>query len=282
MPGLAGAAERDALVEQLLESVRRVDYVRTVRGRSVSPRRADPSDELFDPLKAAIHHQRASRVEEAYWLVFLFVHFGKHSRSGWEYARHVYGRLGDPRHWNWARTSADPAGFRDWLAENRAAIEAGPGGFGNHRKYESLNARSDRGTGAAVQSYVEWVDPPRTHEELMAEAIAEVGGDPREAFRLLFRSMESVRSFGRTAKFDYLAMIGKLGLAAIEPGSAFLQGATGPVEGARLLFGRGHCTTEMDRWLIELADELDARLQVIEDALCNWQKSPNHFVPFRG
>jgi hypothetical protein len=32
---------------------------------------------LFDPLKAAVLHYRRGRVDEAYWLVFLAVHFGK-------------------------------------------------------------------------------------------------------------------------------------------------------------------------------------------------------------
>jgi len=49
--------------------------------------------------------------------------------------------------------------------------------------------------------------------------------------------MNDVERFGRTAKFDYLTMVGKLGLAAIEPGSTYMQGATGPLKGARLLFG---------------------------------------------
>jgi hypothetical protein len=48
--------------------------------------------------------------------------------------------------------------------------------------------------------------------------------------------MRAVASFGRTARFDYLTMVGKLGLAGIEPGSTYMQGATGPFTGACLLF----------------------------------------------
>ncbi len=42
------------LIEQLLESVRRVKYVEVIRTLKLSNRRADPNDDLFDPLKAAI------------------------------------------------------------------------------------------------------------------------------------------------------------------------------------------------------------------------------------
>ena len=82
-------------------------------------------------------------------------------------------------------------------------------------------------------------------------------------------------------------MVGKLGLAAIEP-LRLPAGATGPLRGARLLFGgdpnASLGATTLDQWLVELDAELDLYfgMQVLEDALCNWQKSPARFVSFRG
>jgi hypothetical protein len=94
--------------------------------------------------------------------------------------------------------------------------------------------------------------------------------------------MDAVASFGRTARFDYLTMVGKLGLAQIEPGSTYMQGSTGPLQGARLLFGEAASAAALDAWLVELDGVLDVGMQVLEDALCNWQKSPEKFIPFRG
>jgi alpha-glutamyl/putrescinyl thymine pyrophosphorylase-like protein len=287
LAGIQNLERRRVLVEQLLESIRRVRYVSVVSTRQLSERRADPNDELFDPLMAAVLHQRRGNVEEAFWLVFLFVHFGRHVRAGWRYAREVYGRLGTGLRWDWANTSADPAGFREWLDAHQEEFkrEGVPRGFGNHRKYQSLDAHSATGTGAAVETYVRWVNPPRSHQELVAEALDRCGGDRRLSFDALFRSMNAVASFGRTARFDYLTMVGKLGLAPIEPGSTYMQGSTGPVEGARLLFG-GRTTAalspaDLDRWLVELDARIQVGMQVLEDALCNWQKSPGRFKPFR-
>jgi len=76
-------------------------------------------------------------------------------------------------------------------------------------------------------------------------------------------------------------MIGKLELAAIEPGSTYMQNATGPLSGARLLFGVHHGATQLDHWLIELEAQLGVGMQVLEDALCNWQKSPDIIEPLR-
>jgi hypothetical protein len=284
LPGIRDSASRETLVEQLLESIRRVKFIAVLRTRELSDRRADPNDELFDPLKAAILYQRQRNIEEACWLVFLSVHFGKHARAGWHYVREVYGRLGEAGRWDWASTSVDPSGFRAWLHAHQDDLkrEGIPRGFGNHRKYESLDAYSENGTGAVVESYVRWVGPPRTQQELMEQACRQAGGDPRKAFDGLYQSMRVVARFGRLARFDYLTMLGKLGLAAIEPGSTYIENATGPLRGARLLFGTDESAATLDQCLIELDTQLSLGMQVLEDALCNWQKSPARFIPFRG
>ena len=282
--GIRDSAMREVLIEQLLESIRRVKFVAVLRSRDLSDHRSDPTHESFDPLRAAILCQRQGNTEEAFWLVFLFVHFGKHAQAGWRYAREVYGRLGGEFRWDWASTSSNTSAFRAWLDAYQGDLkrEGFPRGFGNHRKRESLNAYSPNGTGAAVESYVAWVDPPRTHRQLMDEAVQRANGDPRLAFDHLYRSMDLVVRFGRLARFDYLTMVGKLGLASIEPGSTYLQGSTGPAVGARLLFGGNNSLVSLNNWLVELGAELNVGMQVLEDALCNWQKSPDKFRRFRG
>ena len=93
--------------------------------------------------------------------------------------------------------------------------------------------------------------------------------------------MTAVKRFGRTARFDYLTMIGKLGLGNIQPGSAYLLESTGPLKGARLLFGPATRAT-LETLTVQLGNRLDVGMQVMEDSLCNWQKSPGIFKPFRG
>ena len=288
LSGIRSAARRDALIEQLVESIHRIKYIDLIRTRDVSPLRADPASDLFDPLKAAVLHHRRGNIDEAFWLVFLSVHFGKNRRTGWRLARDVYGALGTAPAWDWARVSRSPQSFRQWLAAHRATLQGGDGiarHFGNHRKYQSLDAYSASGTGAAVETYVGWVGPPRTHPQLVRDAQAAVGQNPRQVFDYLYRSMDAVASFGRMAKFDYLTMVGKLGLAPIEPGSTYMPGATGPLSGARLLFGKPKAgAADLDEKLVQLDGHLKLQfgMQVLEDALCNWQKSPSKFVPFRG
>ena len=62
-----------------------------------------------------------------------------------------------------------------------------------------------------------------------------------------------------------------------------MEGATGPLDGGRLLFGNDHMRRrEVDDLLVHLDRYLDVGMQVLEDSLCNWQKNPNEFKPFRG
>lgn len=276
LPGIQLPENRRVFIEQLVESERRRRYTERLRSLPLSPHRTDPASDLFHPLKAAVVHHRAGRIDEAFWLLFLFVHFGRSKSCGFRYARDVYGAIGSGL-WDWIALSSDPGAFGRWLIENANMIRCRcRGGFGNHRKYERLES-----TAEVVESYVRWVDPARGHGQLFAEVVA-AAGDARAAFAALYASMAAVARFGRLGRFDFLTAAGRLGLAAIEPDRPHLEGSTGPLSGARTLFGSSERARVLDARLAHLADELGVGMDVIEDAVCNWHKSPSWFKPFRG
>jgi hypothetical protein len=288
LPGIQDPAAQDAFVNQLVDSIRRVKYVSTIAlpGRSVHPNRREGAHPMFDPLKAAIYHLRKGQVEEACWLVFLFVHFGRHPKSGWRYTGDVYGALGSGGGWTWDRVRADPESFRHWLRDNEAELQRGNDrGFGNHRKYISMSADKPAGTGAAVVSYVEWILQAGSHQALFQAALSAVGGLPERAFDVLYHSMR-VKSFGRMAKFDYLTMIGKLRIANIKPGLAYVQDSTGPADGARAMFqvagGPRMSNAQLEQAMAAMARHLNVGMQEMEDSICNWQKSPIKYKYFGG
>lgn len=281
LPGVQSAAARAALAMQMVASLRRLEFTGLIRRRDISPERADPQTSSFDPERAAAWHARNGRLDEAFWLVLLATHFGKTVRHGWKRVQDVYSGLGN-QPWTWARVSADPAAFCAWLRQNRKRIG---GGFGNHRKYEALSADWTLGTAEVVMSYLEWVGPAKSHAKLVANLVRSGGNDPHKIFDQFYRSMK-VKRFGRLGKFDFLALVGRLELAPIVPGIPYLKGATGPLKGARLLFGGSEDADlkegALEQWIQELDSVLNVGMQVMEDSLCNWQKSPNKFIHFRG
>ncbi|WP_024903373.1 alpha-glutamyl/putrescinyl thymine pyrophosphorylase clade 3 protein [Robbsia andropogonis] len=283
--GIQSNSHRDAFVAQMLDSISRIEYVKAIARRPVSPKRLNPKNTtMFDPLRAAIHYKQLGNLDEAFWLVFLFVHCGKHLRKGYALLRMVYGALDDNFVWTWARITQNPNDFSMWhgqyLEEMLRRRSEFP--FGNHRKYESLKELS-----LVFSSYVEWVGENHSHQERIDAEKAKVGDDPKALFNRMYKSMDAVSQFGRTAKFDYLTMVGKIGLLDIAPPIAYMQDGTGPVRGARLLFSGAVDDETLSKKTIEqLCVELEAVLgvgmQVMEDSLCNWQKSQSAYLPFRG
>lgn len=280
LPGAAGNLARDTLAMQFVASLRREDYYRRVQEKPTPARKADPNSGTFDAERAVAYHMQNGNVEEAAWLVFLMTHFARPASSGWLRLQQVYGRLGAGV-WDWQTVSNNPQAMISWLAANWTSID---GKFGNHRKYESLRPNSNRSFSDVLLSYLGWIGPAG-HQAFFAAKIQQAGNNPATIFDALYRSM-NVKTFGRLAKFDYLALIGRYGIAPIEPGSAYFKGATGPASGARLLFTGSHTGAATEAQLQSWVDDLDASLHVgmavMEDALCNWQKSPTAFVHFKG
>ncbi|MFK0691573.1 hypothetical protein ACFX5Q_25720 [Mesorhizobium sp. IMUNJ 23033] len=288
LPGIIPANRLDVLVDQLIDSLRRIEYIYHIRDHDHDERRKDPNSDLFDPLKAAALHGRQGDHDEAFWLVFLATHFGKHAIDGWQLCRDVYGRLGQAPFWTWDQLIADAPAFGQWLRENVARLRTDGVSrrFSNHRKYESIVAPRGAGTPEVVQSFAEWVLEAGDNRRLIVAAHQAVGQHPGETFDYLYTAMNRVRRFGRLAKFDYLTMLGKLHLAPIEPPSAYLSEATGPLRGARLLFDNdaNSATTAAvleDRAQL-LNQHLNVGMQALEDSMCNWQKSPTIYRYFKG
>ena len=280
LPGIAQPAARQTLAMQYIASLRREDYFRLLQRKIMSPDRADPIKPVFQAERAVAYHLQQGNVDEGAWLIFLMTHFARHVDTGWLRLNDVYGMLGCGV-WNWAAISQNPASFSSWMSSNWTRIR---GHFGSHRKYESLRPTALRNIGSVVNSYVDWVGPDG-HRQLFSVVTRRAGNHPEAIFDYLYCHMQ-VNSFGRLAKFDYLAMLGRYGIIPAVPGSAYLKGATGPLRGARLLFDGHHdgvtSPDQLQAFLNQLDDNISAGMVVTEDALCNWQKSPLEFRHFKG
>jgi hypothetical protein len=279
LAGVTNNTARHTLAKQMIASLRRLDYTAILRRRGIHPSRADPNSDLFDPERAALFHARNGDLDEAIWLIFLATHFGKHGKHGWRMVKDVYSGLGAGR-WSWERASSQPGAFRKWLRENR--VEIG-GAFGNHRKYETLDVDSRSSTALVIEKFLERCDPSPSN--YFAELVRSIGNDPTRIFDAAYDDLRIAR-FGRLAKFDFLALLGRMDLAPLKPGSAYLKGATGPLRGARLLVDgdpSSRTTAAALEIILQRLDRtLDVGMQVMEDSICNWQKSPYKFVHFHG
>lgn len=285
--GIHNEYSKACLIEQMVDSIRRIKYVITIKNKELSETCCQSDSIAFDPFKAAILHHRRSNIDEAFWLIFLGTHFGKHKNKKWELVKGVYGELNSGNAWTWDRVQNHLNEFRRWLSRNQPELKE-LGSFGNHRKYQSLGAFNEKGTGSTIASYTDWVGEAGHLAMIENRFSFEERNDPQRLFHSLYKSMSSIMGFGRTAKFDFLTMVGKIGLLNIIPDLTYMNQATGPLRGARLLFG-GDVNSQLSHRNLELyLTELDNYLglyfgkQVLEDSICNWQKSPANYQYFGG
>lgn len=196
--------------------------------------------------------------------------------------KQFYSMLNSGQILTWEYISNNMTHFHVWYDHNHTGITRA---FGNHRKFETLKANSQEGPKRVFESYVNWVGPNLSHQQMISDRINGIDEHvPGVLFDELYNSMGAVVRFGRTSRFDYLTMLGKVGLVNIEPPETYLGSSTGPIKGARLMFG--HQSADVYKSKLELFENGlslgPMAMQVLEDALCNWQKSPTEYKLFMG
>lgn len=285
LPGLVTASRRSTWVAQMISSLRRIEFIRLLNTQNINPNRLDPHHPLFDPLKGAALLGRKGSIDEAVWITFIATHFGKHVTDGWKLASKVMGSFGQGPIWDLATYTAQPAQFDAMLVSNGAALKdkSASGRFSNHRQYQSKNPKT---ISAVFSSFHAW-QFAQGGVTAKVQAIHKTHGqNPADVFDQLYRSLKPVFGFGRLGNFDFLTMLAKLNLAPIYAGSTYLVGATGPLAGAKLLFHNSTAFPVSPASIGGQVDQMDDYLgvgkQVLEDSLCNWQKSPDHYVYFKG
>lgn len=243
---------------------------RSIRNRKLHERRGlRGTTDRSDILHWICAARDASERDEALWRSFLAAHFGRNSASAMkerqlESAAHFLCGFGEDPHWTWNRVNGNRSELREWLLGHQHDLDELA--FGNHRKFESKNpARLFE----VIDSFVCLVI---TRGGTPARLFDVETDSPERRFEVLFERLRPLNRFGRTGIFDFLSALADLQLIEAEPGSCHLIGATGPLRGARRLWGLGLS----DEKLEELADHLSLRLgfspRIVEDALCNWQK----------
>ncbi len=283
LPGIANSNARATLAAQIVDSVRRIEYLKMIAAAGGTEASRTPYSGSFQPLRGAVALSNAGKTDEAYWLTFLITHFGRHKSDRWNLLEDFYGKLGQGGSWDWASSSPDADAVCDWLAASYVALrtQGRSRRFGNHRRYESLKC-GPNGTGAALKSYIEWIKGYGSHAALIVHAQATVGQNPQAVFAFLYDQLNEVHRLGRLGKFDYLCNLSNLMIAPIYPDKAYISEATGPKRGAKRLFGGNLKLAALESACVELGDGLGISPQVVEDSLCNWQKSPTAYKYFGG
>jgi hypothetical protein len=241
-----------------------VEHIRRSSSKHVVLKRYLGDVESIPPANVLhwIHKAReAGDNDEVLWRCLLAGHLGY---GGYESASQLLCGFGNSPTWTWLRISSELPVFGEWLVAYQHELSRL--NFGNHKKYES---KKPKALLDVIGSFVGWI---MASGRSPGEAFnVDERGDPTAKFDRLYRRLRTVRRFGRTGVFDMLCLLGNLEIIRIEPGSCYLQGSTGPLAGARRLWGKLP-RKKLSLVADETARTLGLRMDVFEDALCNWQK----------
>jgi hypothetical protein len=255
------------------------------RGQQCGQPRPVATDQLgrLDIIRLIVEAKTASPgdLDEALWRGFLAGHFGRGSANPSiplevESAGQLlcgFSESASPSAiWTWDAVSSDPKVFRAWLYDHADLLWERLQ-FGNHRKYRS---KQPGGVFKVVESFVDWVDQHGGKPQCAFTANGVKS--PEEAFDILYHRVinpqppaHKIYDFGRLAALDMLILLGELEVLRVRPGSVYLEGSTGPLEGARKLWGK-RPVAELAWKADELARRAHLPFDIVEDALCMWQK----------
>ncbi|WP_019671990.1 alpha-glutamyl/putrescinyl thymine pyrophosphorylase clade 3 protein [Psychrobacter lutiphocae] len=272
------AISYEILALQLLDSIKQEQQIEALFNQPLSQTCCDPKSPDFDPIKAIVRIKDID-YDEACWLSFLLIYTNDSAESDWAFMRLLYNGIGltAPR-LTWQFITEQTLSLQDslqQLAKALAAHDPKPK-FGHHRAYESLAQLP-----AVFHSYIAFITEQGGHKALFKphktlkpnkKVIAK-----QAYFQTLYSLIRNIYRFGRLSTFEYLCLVGKMGLADVAPDSCYIAEASGPKRGAKLLFGM-LTNEQLDNHAVGLADYLDVGYQQMEAAICHWQKSPQRYI----
>lgn len=263
LPILASTVELSVLAHQLVDSLNRKQYFALLQQRDIHIDRISPYCDLFDPIRAVIA-LKERHFDEACWLTFLLVHTGNTASQQWQLVRDLYGNWNKQPQLTWHEVNKNLSPVSLWIKQ--AHQQPYKPKFGSHRKYETIAQLED-----VIYSYIQWVKRSGGHKALFLDPAF----DPKIRYQQIYAKMNVLR-FGRLAKYDYLGLLSRTGVANLQADQCYLVGASGPLKGAKRMFGL-YEDEALNTMASKFADEFDLDYQVFEEALCNWQKSPMHY-----
>ena len=271
---------RVALVNQIVCSYRMVKKCQSIVTETLDPEMLDINNINFDPRKKAVAFMKNNEIDEAVWLIFLQTAFGKHEPGknekkgdGWQLLKSVYGSFRGEQVWTFKRFRSNSDEFYSILNEKWE-----PSKVGRNARHRIRVPKNPAAICKILKSFLKF-QPFESFTDKLESVYEKVGRNPKKVFDELYNDCYVIHYFGRLACFDFLVMLGHLEIIAIDPGSVYLRGATGPLKGANLLFHNDktiECSVRELKDLEDKVNKLDCFLKIgkhaLEDSLCIWQE----------
>ena len=263
----------NVLTLQTIDSVKRIEIYELYESRA---KKADESNlSYFHSSNPFTLAQRTSlSLKNRLWYIYLATYFGKSNKSGWTlFMRTSF------RHDSTLIGLEEIIDSRDSYYSYLDSIDLFKDtSYSNHRKYTKKSLHGRKGLICSMDYFLDNIDI-FCHEDF-------------QDFDTIYRNALNIPNFGRMAAFDFTSSLSKCKLNVNEPTQMYHEQSTGPLQALEEILVLANCkdiskTTKVDfgnrllSWFVENS-EIFFIAQVLEDAICNWQKSSKKYIRYFG
>ncbi|WP_114751871.1 alpha-glutamyl/putrescinyl thymine pyrophosphorylase clade 3 protein [Pleomorphovibrio marinus] len=267
-----GGNELNILSRQTFDSIRRVQIYETYRLRA--QRAVQVKETFIHTSNPFVLAQRSDlSISNRTWIVYLATYFGKSNKSHWELFNRASFRQ-DQTLIKIEEILAELDNYFNYLL----SFEFFEGcSFSNHRKYTAKKLTGYKGLFRSMEYFVNHINSYSPDNEI--------------EFHDMYLTSQKIPNFGRLGGFDFTSALVKCRLNVKEPMSMYANHSTGPLDGLKLLLKFTNNNTskasqiqlslDLMDWFINNSKIFMAG-QVLEDAICNWQKNTSRYIRYTG
>jgi|GEM_PF-4226380 len=260
------------LARQTSDSIRRIEIYESYRRRAIKA-----VNEKQDFIHTSIPFVLAQRSDlsqsNRIWVLYVATYFGKNNKSKWDlFNRATFDKNGSIILFE--EIEKDLESYFKYLLKSDFFDGCD---YSNHRKFTAKRLTGPKGVFQSMEYFV--------------RNINQYSVDDKIDFHSMYKLGQKIPSFGRLAAFDFTSSLVKCGLNVEEPISMYAEHSTGPLNAIGLLLMLSNkdsssmskidlCSNLM-KWFLEHTNIFMVG-QVLEDAICNWQKNTSVYRRYTG
>lgn len=260
------------LAKQTFDSIRRIKIYETYKIKAQQAvKDGKPFIHTSNPFVLA---QRTDlNLQNKVWVLYLATYFGKSSKSKWTlFNRATFKK--DQSIIKLDEINVDLNSYFKYLSSFDFFQDCD---YSNHRKFTAKKLTGVKGLFRSIEYFVGNIALYSPKNEM--------------EFHEMYLLAKKIPGFGRLAGFDFTSSLVKCGFNVNEPKSMYANHSTGPLKGLKLLLkltdnnssysSQKQLSSDLMDWFSKNSD-IFMTGQVLEDAICNWQKNTRNYVRYVG
>ena len=264
----------EVLSLQTIDSIRRISIYDTYAEKAKKAEALElPYYDTYNPF--TLSQRDSLNLSSKVWYIYLATYFGKSNKSKWKLFNNAAFR-NDKSLIELSYILENREEYYDYLKSFDFFAEAN---YSNHRKFTKKSMDGKLGVLSSIDFFL--------------DNISQFTFSPDSAeFDLAYKRAMSIPTFARMSAFDFTSSLCKCGLNVDDPISMYHESSTGPLRALKDLLELSGQDGPSKASQIEFGNNLldwfignsDIKVvaQVVEDAICNWQKSPNQYERYYG